>query len=82
MEKTIIHPETGEILSRDIRPNLFEYKGEQIILDMPGWYSATSDDGIFSREDMKVHDEALKILKARHAAKMQENISITNVALV
>ena len=39
MEKGIkIHPETGEILHRDIRPIEFSYKGEKITVDMPGWY--------------------------------------------
>ena len=78
MEK--IHPETGEILHRDIRPIEFNYKGEKIVLDMPGWYPAEGDDGIFTMEDMAVHDKALKILKARHAEKLQNNFSAENVS--
>lgn len=65
MEKRI-HPETGEILRRDIRPVEFSYKGEKITVDMPGWYPPEGDDGIFTHEDMKVSDQALKILKSRH----------------
>jgi len=38
MEK--IHPETGEILHRDVRPIEFSYKGEKITVNMPGWYPA------------------------------------------
>ena len=71
MENMIIHPETGEKLYRDVRPNEFKYKGESITLDMPGWYQINGDDAIFSREDMKVHDKALKILKER--VKAREN---------
>ena len=71
IEETIIHPETEEILRRDIRPYEFKYKGESITLDMPGWYQINGDDAIFSREDMKVHDKALKILKER--VKAREN---------
>lgn len=71
MEKTMIHPETGEILYRDVRPNEFRYKGESITLDMPGWYQLNGDDAIFSQEDMAVHDKALKILKSR--VKAREN---------
>ena len=71
MEKTMIHPETGEILYRDVRPNEFRYKGESITLDMPGWYQLNGDDAIFSQEDMAVHDKALKILKSR--VKSREN---------
>ena len=82
MEEKIIHPETGEILHRDIRPNEFKYKGEKIILEMPGWYNEDYSDAIFSRQDMAVHDKAIKILKARHAAKLQENnLNFSNAAL-
>ena len=71
MEK--IHPETGKILHRDVRAIEFAYKGEKIFVDMPGWYPDEGDDGIFTHEDMIVSDQALRILKARHEAKMHEN---------
>ena len=79
MEK--IHPETGKVLHRDIRPNEFCYRGEKITLDMPGWYPDDDSDAIFTREDMKIHDQVLRILKARHAAKIsQNNFSDDNLA--
>ena len=79
MEK--IHPETGEILHRDVRPIEYCYKGEKIIVNQPGWYPAEGDDGILTQEDMDVSDRALEIMKARHAAKMQENnLNFSNVA--
>ena len=78
MEK--IHPETGEILHRDVRPVEFCYKGEKIFVEMPGWYPAKGDDGIFTREDMEVSDKALRILKSRHEAKIsQNNFSVQNL---
>ena len=81
MEK--IHPETGEVLHRDVRSMEFSYKGEKITIEMPGWYPAEGDDGIFTREDCKVSDQALRILKARHAAKIQENdLDFSNAAFV
>ena len=64
--ETRIHPETGEILRRDVRAIEFSYKGEKIFVDMPGWYPAEGDDGIFTHEDMKISDQALRILKSRH----------------
>ena len=73
MEKTMIHPETGEILHRDTRPIEYKYKGEKIIVNQPGWYPAEGDDGILSWEDMKISDQALEIMKERHEAKIQEN---------
>ena len=75
MENMMIHPETGENLYRDVRPNEFKDKGESITLDMPGWYQINGDDAIFSQEDMAVHDKALKILKARVA---ERNIKFSN----
>ena len=71
--ETRIHPETGETLHRDIRPIEFSYKGEKITLDMPGWYPDEGDDGIFTHDDMKVSDQALRILKSRHELKTAEN---------
>lgn len=63
--ESLIHPETGEILRRDVRVIEFSYMGEKIIVDMPGWYPSEGDEGIFTGEDIKVSDAALKILKAR-----------------
>ena len=80
MEKTRIHPETGEVLYRDVRPNEFKYKGESITLDMPGWYQLNGDDAIFSQEDMAVHDKALRILKARVKAR-ENDFALGNAAL-
>ena len=79
MEK--IHPETGKILHRDVRAIEFAYKGERIFVDMPGWYPDDDSDGVFTHEDMIVSDQALRILKARHAAKIsQNNFSDDNLA--
>ena len=80
IEETMIHPETGEILYRDIRPNKFKYKGESITLDMPGWYQAKGDDAIFSMEDMAIHDKALKIFKERVKAR-ESSFAVGNAAL-
>ena len=79
MEK--IHPETGEILHRDVRKIEYTYKGESIIVDMPGWYPVEGDEGIFTQEDMKIWGDAVRTLKARHKAKMHENnLDFGNVA--
>lgn len=80
MEETRIHPETGETLYRDVRPNEFKYRGESITLDMPGWYQLNGNDAIFSQEDMAVHDKALRILKARVKAR-ENNFALDNAAL-
>lgn len=66
---TMIHPETGEILRRDIRQVEFKYKGEKITVDMPGWYPSDKSDAIFSQEDLKITKDVLRILKERVAKK-------------
>ena len=71
--ETRIHPETGKILRRDVRAIEFSYKGEKIFVDMPGWYPEKGDDGIFTHEDMKISDQALRILKSQHEINSGEN---------
>lgn len=65
MEKTRIHPETGEILRRDIRPFEFTFKGEKITVDMPGWYPEGDGDAIFTHEDLQVSERVLENLQVR-----------------
>ena len=79
MEK--IHPETGEILHRDIRPVEYEYKGEKIIVNQSAWFNDKCDDWILTSKDWDIADEAFKILKARYAEKISKlNFSDENVA--
>ena len=82
MKNTMIHPETGKILYRDVRPAEYTYKEQKIIVDQPAWYSADSDeDAILCREDMKVASKALAIMKERHERYLAEqNQEFGNVA--
>lgn len=66
-----IHPETGDLLHRDVRPLTLTYKGHSITVDMPGWYGDNSDEGIHTGEDMKVSDRALNSLKVRAEGLLQ-----------
>ena len=77
MEK--IHPETGEILHRDVRLIEYSYKGKKFFVNQPGWYPAESDDGILSQEDMKVAGDALRNLKAQ--LQSENNFATDNLAL-
>ena len=70
--ETRIHPETGEILRRDVRPVEFTYKGESITVNMPGWYPVEGDEGIFTYEDLQVSERAIEELQARHQQKLRE----------
>ena len=79
MEK--IHPETGEILHRDVCAVEYEYKGENITINQPAWFNDKCDDWILNSRDWEIADEAYKILKARYAEKIsQNNYSAANVA--
>lgn len=79
MEDVKVHPETGEVLHRDVRPIELSYKGESIIVDMPGWYPSEGDEGIFTREDMRISDAALKILKVRYQKSLQtDNLRVAS----
>ncbi len=77
---TLIHPETGETLRRDIRPFEFEYRGVKIKVDMPGWYPEGDGEALFSQEDMEIPSRALHEVKERLREKSDyfesdENIS-------
>ena len=73
MEETILHPITGKLLRRDVRPAEYTYKEQKIIVEQPGWYSEDSDDdAILSQEDMMASDYALLIMKERHKRYLAE----------
>lgn len=50
MHDTRIHPETGAILRRDIRP--FPV-GDQMV-DVPGWYPDDEGDAIFEADGLEI----------------------------
>ena len=83
MKETILHPITGKILRRDVRPMEYTYKEQRIVVDQPAWYSDDSDeDAILSQEDMAATDYVLDIMKERHKKYLAEqNHEIGNVAL-
>jgi len=59
------HPETGEELTRDIRPFTVRYEGRTRKVLLPGWYPAKKGgDGIHVGDDMEAADRALAELKA------------------
>ncbi|HCL67792.1 MAG TPA: XRE family transcriptional regulator [Rhizobium sp.] len=60
---TMVSPETGETLHRDVRPFVVTYKGRTKTVGLPGYYSADSDDGVHVGDDMEASDAALRALK-------------------
>jgi HTH-type transcriptional regulator/antitoxin MqsA len=65
LPETIVAPETGAILSREIRPFTVTYKGESLTVDLPGYYPHGDGDGVVVGDDMRVVDEALRALKEK-----------------
>lgn len=63
--KTMVAPETGELLRRDIRPFDVCYKGAVITVDLPGYYPEGHGDGVHVADDMAAADEALRALKEK-----------------
>ncbi len=78
MEAVKYDVETGEKLTRDIRPLTISYHGHSKTFDMPGWYPAGDGDATFTDDDMKIYDKAIKELKteAEHLLLPEEIRSI------
>jgi HTH-type transcriptional regulator/antitoxin MqsA len=65
LSATMNSPETGETLTRGVRPFTVAYKGESVTVDLPGYYPAGEGDGVHVGKDMRVVDEALRGLKEK-----------------
>jgi len=62
---TMVSPETGEPLTRGVRPFTVTYKGQSITVELPGWYPEGDGDGVLVGDDMAAADQALRELKER-----------------
>jgi HTH-type transcriptional regulator/antitoxin MqsA len=62
---TMTSPETGEPLTRGVRPFTVTYKGQSVTVELPGWYPEGEGDGVLVGEDMAATDQALRALKER-----------------
>ncbi|MBW7921328.1 MAG: type II toxin-antitoxin system MqsA family antitoxin [Rubellimicrobium sp.] len=68
--RTRHHPETGTLLVRGTRPFTVAYRGQSMVVDMPGWYAPddpAGESGLHDARDMRVSDRALNTLKALDA---------------
>ena len=55
----------GGVMRRGIRPVVFQYKGDSITLDQPGWYCEACEESVHSGEDMGATEKAFMDFKAR-----------------
>lgn len=63
LPNTVTAPETGEILTRGVRPFTVIYKGKSLTVDLAGYYPVGDGDGMHVGKDMAVVDAALRTLK-------------------
>ncbi|MBZ9842061.1 type II toxin-antitoxin system MqsA family antitoxin [Mesorhizobium sp. CA5] len=63
--ETMTSPETGETLTRGVRPFAVTYKGESMTVDLPGYYPASDGESVHIGDDMIAVDAALRILKEK-----------------
>lgn len=71
MSDTRIHPVTGEVLRRDVRPQTIQVGSLTRVVDVPGWYPKDDGDAIHSGVDLQVWEEALGKLRAAYAARIR-----------
>lgn len=63
--EAMVSPETGESLTRGVRPFTVTYKGRSVTVDLPGYYPVGDGEGVVVGEDMAPVDAALRDLKER-----------------
>ena len=52
MADTMVCHECGGRMARGAKPVEFEYKGQKIILEQPGWYCASCEESVLTGADM------------------------------
>jgi HTH-type transcriptional regulator/antitoxin MqsA len=71
MSETRIHPETGQELRRDTRPQTVCVGSLSRVVDVPGWYPEGDGDAIHSGEDLRASNEVFKALREEYAARIK-----------
>jgi HTH-type transcriptional regulator/antitoxin MqsA len=71
VSETRIHPETGKVLRRDVRPQSVIVGSLSRTVDVPGWYPDDESDGVHSGGDLKAMDETYKALREDYAARVK-----------
>ena len=71
MSETQIHPVTGKVLRRDVRPQTVVVGSLSRTLDVPGWYPDDDGDAVHSGADLKEMDDVYKALRTQYAARVK-----------
>ena len=71
MPETRLHPETGKLLHRDVRPQTVSVCSLSRTVDVPGWYPDDDSDSIHSGADLQASNEAFQELRAAYAKRVR-----------
>lgn len=72
MSETRIHPETGQLLRRDVRPQVVRVGSFSRQIEVPGWYPEGEGDAIHTGADLRESNEVFKSLRDQYAAHVRE----------
>jgi HTH-type transcriptional regulator/antitoxin MqsA len=61
--ETMISPDTGEVLRRDVRNFTVVYKGHSVEVGLPGYYPEGEGEAVHVGADMQIVDDALRGLR-------------------
>jgi HTH-type transcriptional regulator/antitoxin MqsA len=70
-ETTMIHPETGAVLTRQRRMETVEYMGRKKIVEVVGFFPADDGEAVFIGSDADPMDEAFRELRALYRSEMK-----------
>jgi HTH-type transcriptional regulator/antitoxin MqsA len=72
VSETRIHPETGQLLRRDVRPQVVRVGSFSRQIEVPGWYPEGEGDAIHTGADLRESNEVFKSLRDQYAAHVRE----------
>ena len=71
MTETRIHPETGQVLRRDVRPQVVAFGSMRRTVDVPGWYPDDDGDSVHTGTELAESDRVFQELKTAYAAHVR-----------
>ncbi len=66
-----IHPETGKVLRRGVRPWTISVGSMSRIVEVPGWYPDDDSDSIHGGGDLEASDQVFRELRMAYAAHVR-----------
>jgi len=70
--ETRIHPETGAVLKRGIRPQVVQYGIYRSVVETPGWYPDDGNEGVHELSDLDQNEAAFVTLRSAYIAHLKD----------